>query len=185
MSSLKCLLKLVLGGLILILMSVSTWADTKPKGRIAKDVGPAHLTCDQEPKGSERWKNCLGKARSDMSDEELFYAGYWLAKTGHYGNALSYLNLARRKDERILTYIGYATRKLGDVKKALPLYGQALDLNPNYVVARAYLGEAYLMQGQLTLAQAQLHEIQTRCGVSCPSYRDLEQQISEYVSAHG
>ena len=91
-----------------------------------------------------------------MSDDELFYAGYWLAKNGRYADALTYLNLARTKDARVLTYIGFATRKQGDVDAALPLYAAALAKDPNFVVARAYLGEAYLTKNEPARAKAEL-----------------------------
>ncbi len=102
-----------------------------------------------------------------MPDNELFYAGYWLAKSGQYEQALGYLTKAQQKDERILTYMGYATRKLGDVEAALPLYMKALSLNPNYSVARAYMGEAFLTKGQPDKAKAELAEIAQRCGTTC------------------
>lgn len=115
-----------------------------------------------------------------MADDELFYAGYWLAKNGRYEDALGYLTLARDKDERVLTYIGFATRKLGRVDEALPLYRAALQRNPDYSVARAYLGEAFLTRGEPDLARAELAEIAKRCGAGCPSYVDLDGHIRDF-----
>jgi tetratricopeptide (TPR) repeat protein len=80
----------------------------------------------------------------------------------------------------VLTYIGYATRKLGRVEEALPIYRQALDVNPNYVVARAYLGEAFLTKGEPGEARMQLSEIERRCGATCPAYVDLKGHIQDY-----
>ncbi|MFM7085280.1 MAG: tetratricopeptide repeat protein [Hyphomicrobium sp.] len=174
--------------LVVSISVLSFWdaqAYLSKRAKTSKDVGPALATCDRKPKGSEAWKECLGNARVEMSDAELFYAGYWLAKSGQYETALTYLYLTRNKNEKVLTYIGYATRKLGDVEKAIPYYAEALTKNPNYVVARAYLGEAYLTRGKPNLAKGQLQEIKERCGVSCPSYKDLELHISDYLSAHG
>jgi len=148
-------------------------------GRIAKDIGPQGA-CDSHAKGSAAWRACVGQASAKMSDEELFYAGYWLAKSGQYAQALSYLSRAGQKDERVLTYIGFATRKLGRVDEALPFYAKALEINANYVVARAYLGEAFLSQDDLGRAQGELAEIAARCGVTCPAYVDLDAQIADY-----
>ena len=181
----QSLLRVVLVALTCVLSIRSVQADLLKNSKVSKDVGPELSNCDTHAKGSEPWKACLGAARVEMSDEELFYAGYWLAKSGQYATAITYLSLARYKNERILTYIGYATRKLGDVEKAIPYYSEALSKNPNYVVARAYLGEAYLTRGEPNLAKVQLQEIEQRCGVSCPSYRELETHIVEYVSSHG
>lgn len=184
MMLLQNFLKILLA-VLCVLSFQGAHADSASRRAISKDVGPVLASCDQQPKGSLSWKECLGAARVDMSDEELFYAGYWLAKSGEYATALTYLHLTRDKNERVLTYIGYATRKLGDVDKAIPYYAEALAKNPNYVVARAYLGEAHLTRDEPTLAKAQLHEIEKRCGTSCPSYQDLERHITDYMTAHG
>lgn len=153
--------------------------------RVAKDVGPASAACDTHGKGTPRWKACVGAASARMSDTELFYAGYWLAKSGQYAQALTYLELSVNKDERVLTYIGFATRKLGDVDAALPLYASALRLNPDYSVARAYLGEALLFKGEPDRARAQLLEIEKRCGTSCAEYADLAGHIARFKMANG
>ena len=167
---------LVASGLAAAIAGAPSVAET----RIAKDTGPQSAACDVHAKGSAAWTACVGAASAKMADEELFYAGYWLAKNGQYETALGYLNLAQKKDERVLTYIGYATRKLGDVDAALPLYRQALEVNPNYVVARAYMGEAFLTKGEPDKARAELDEIAQRCGTGCPAYVDLKGQIGDY-----
>jgi tetratricopeptide (TPR) repeat protein len=153
------------------------------EARISKDVGPSSAVCDTHAKGTPAWTDCVGRASAAMSDTDLFYAGYWLAKSGQYEKALGYLSLARSKDERVLTYIGYATRKLGHVDEALPLYEQALALNPNYVVARAYLGEAFLTKSDPARAKMELAEIERRCGATCPAYVDLKSHIADYEAA--
>lgn len=171
---------LMASGVAIALASVPAMSD----GRISKDSGPSSAACDVHAKGSAAWTACVGAASAKMADEELFYAGYWLAKAGQYETALGYLTLAQKKDERILTYMGYATRKLGHVDAALPLYRQALDANPDYVVARAYMGEAFLTKGEPDKAHAELDEIADRCGTSCPSYVDLKAHIGDYEAAH-
>jgi tetratricopeptide (TPR) repeat protein len=166
-------------------LSIAAGSATADETAFSKDVGPARAGCDASPKGSAAWQACVGAARAEMSDEELFYAGYWLAKSGRYAEALTYLNLARSKDARVLTYIGFATRKQGDVDKALPIYAAALQKDPNFVVARAYLGEAYLTKKQPARAKAELAEIANRCGTACAAYTDLARHIATYESARG
>lgn len=151
-------------------------AQTAPR---SKDAGPAGA-CDAYDKSSPAFTACVGVAAAALPDTELFYAGYWLAKSGRYAEALTYLNLARNKDERVLTYIGFATRKLGDVSGAMPYYAAALDKNPNFAVARAYLGEAHLSRGEPAKARAELKEIEARCGLSCAEYADLAAHIADY-----
>jgi len=161
-------------------MTVSAASFAAEPAQFSKDVGPASGACDGHAKGSAAWTACVGKATAAMPDKELFYAGYWLAKNGQYTQALGYLNLAKVKDERVLTYIGFATRKLGDVEAALPMYAKALALNPNYSVARAYLGEAFLTKGEPGKAKAELAEIGQRCGTTCAEYADLSGHIARY-----
>lgn len=152
--------------------------------RAAKDVGPASASCDREIKGSPAWQACVGAARDGLSDAEAFYAGYWLARAGRYAEALSYLRIPKTPDARVLTYIGFATRKLGDVDAALPYYARALSLDPDYAVARAYLGEAHLARADLDRARAELAEIARRCGTACPEYVDLAGHVSRYEASH-
>jgi predicted Zn-dependent protease len=66
------------------------------------------------------------------------------------------------------------------VEAALPMYAKALALNPNYSVARAYLGEAFLTKGQPEKAKAELAEIARRCGTTCAEYADLSGHIAHY-----
>ena len=106
-------------------------------------------------------------------------------RPGRYAEALAYLSFANHKDEKVLTYIGFATRKLGDVNTAFGYYRQALEANPGYVVARAYLGEAYLTIDEPAMAKAELSEIAQRCGTACPPYADLAQHIAAYEAAKG
>jgi tetratricopeptide (TPR) repeat protein len=121
------------------------------------------------------------KNREDLGDNELYYAGYWLARAGKYEQALTYLNQAKNpNDPRFLTYIGFATRKLGDHDKAMGYYDRALKLDANYVIARAYLGEAFLDKGELSKAVEQLGEIEKRCGTSCLEHQELGAQIEAY-----
>ena len=122
------------------------------------------------------------KNREDAGDDQLYYAGYWLARAGKYDEALTYLRQARNpEDPRFLTYIGFATRKLGDHGTAMTYYGRALTNDPNFVIARAYLGEAFLEKGNLAKAQEQLGEIAARCGTACAEHQELSAQIEAYV----
>jgi len=149
----------------------------------SKDSGPVNATCDGFDKALPAWADCVREMAGSMPQDEAFYAGYWLAKTGRYQEALQFLQGASQNDERVLTYIGFATRKLGDVDGALPYYGRALALNPGYSVARAYLGEAYLSKGAPAKAKGELAEIERRCGRSCAEYADLAHHIAAYENA--
>lgn len=151
---------------------------------LAKDQGPTHARCDHLSDNQTAWLTCIGTPSQTASAAELFYAGYWLAKSGAYEKALSYLMAGDQTDPRVVTYIGFSLRKLGKISKALPYYAKALTLNPNYNVARAYLGEAHLTKGDVAGAERELGEIAQRCGVHCAEHIDLAGHIAAYKSAH-
>lgn len=123
---------------------------------------------------------CKNKHK-ELNDDELFYAGYWLARKGDFKLALHYLDQAENKaDPRILTYIGYANRKLGRWDEAMGFYRKALAADPDYSVARAYMGEAFLEKGDAAKARAELGEIEQRCGVACSEYGQLASEIAKF-----
>jgi len=123
---------------------------------------------------------CTQKSGS-LNDDQLYQSGYWLAKSGKYQEAITQLKLAKNQnDPRILNYLGYSNRKLGHINEALGYYRQALSVNPDYTLARAYLGEAFLQQGRLDLARGQLQEIKRRCGTSCVEFTELSGQIASF-----
>ncbi len=156
----------------------------------AKDVGPAHAGCDAYDKGSSAWRNCalaLPAASGPAdADAELFYAGYWLARNGRYREALDMLNRAEVKNARVLTYIGFATRKLGRLDEAFGHYQKALALDPANAIARSYLGEAHLARDDVASAESELQRVEALCGSSCAAYRELAGHIEAYrARRHG
>lgn len=145
-----------------------------PAGKDAAPVG----ACDALGGGTPAWTACATRAAA-LSDAELFYAGYWMARVGRYEEAIGYLKQARAPDARTLTYLGFATRKSGDVGGAFAYYRAALAMDPDFVVARAYMGEAHLAAGNVTAARGELAEIAQRCGATCAAYDDLARHIAK------
>lgn len=88
------------------------------------------------------------------------------------------------EDAEFHNLMGYALRQASpwNLGNAIDHYQQALRLDPAHVQARAYLGQAYLMQGRLDLAQEQLQEIERYCkGQDCQAKRDLQQAMGLHV----
>ncbi len=116
---------------------------------------------------------------SMLDDRELYEQGRALALAGHYENALEALNAVRNKhDSGVLTYIGYANRKLGAVDTGIAYYHQALAIDPNNLNTREYLGEGYIAAGKVDLAQVQLAKLETLCGKGCDQYEALSAAIA-------
>ena len=81
-------------------------------------------------------------------------------------------------DPNVLNYLGYSHRKMGRLAEGMAYYKKALAIDPDFVLAREYLGEGYLAAGKLRLAEEQLAEIAKRCGTDCKAYRQLAAAIS-------
>lgn len=158
-------------------LAVAITLVTTASALAGKDLGPSG-GCDALAKGSPAWNDCVGPVALELSDSDLFYAGYWMARLGRYDQAIAYLNAAKSPDARTLTYLGFATRKAGNVEKAFAYYEKALALDPDFVVARAYLGEAFVTVGNVQAARDQLAEIARRCGATCAAYDELARHIA-------
>ena len=88
-----------------------------------------------------------------------------LAYAGRHSDVLALLARAPDpEDTMVLTYRGYSTRSLGYMQRGLALYDRALAADPDNLLARAYMGMAYLILGAPHRAEAQLAEIRARGG---------------------
>ncbi len=82
-------------------------------------------------------------------------------------------------------YLGYASRKSGDLELAFKHYNEALRLDPKHKGAHEYIGEAYLMANNLPKAEEHLALLDKLCFFSCEEYRDLKKAIGEYKQHAG
>ncbi len=124
-------------------------------------------------------QTCVTLTAGVMGDEELYEQGKLLATESEYDSALEVLALITKQDDaKVLNYIGYSHRKAGRLETGIEAYKKALTLDPNYVQAREYLGEAYILAGNKDLAMAELAEIKTRCGEACPEYAELQKALT-------
>ena len=116
---------------------------------------------------------CVDGNSAALTDKDLYLAGRDLGQEARYVEALQlFFRMKNREQARVLSSIGYSTRKLGDIDKGINYYHQALERDPDYTKARQYLGEAYLQKGDIGKAKEQLIEIANRCG-GCDDYELL------------
>jgi tetratricopeptide (TPR) repeat protein len=129
----------------------------------------------------EASSKCVNPKNSGLDLDTIYGAGRDYAKAGHYGDAIAVLTtVAHTGDPRVLNYLGYSHRMSGRIEVGLGYYEEALRVNPNYTLAREYMGEAYLQKGDLVSAKAQLTEIAARAGTASAEYIELQKRIAAY-----
>lgn len=146
---------------------------------------PTVTKCKRGEVWSKRENKCVA-ARSGVDDESLYEAGRDLASYGRYEEAIQVLELAAdKKDPRILNYLGYSNRKIGNIELGMSYYQAALAEDPDYTLVREYLGEAHLQTGNVQAARGQLAEIERLCGgTACEEYQDLAKEIADFERAN-
>lgn len=76
----------------------------------------------------------------------------------------------------------YSIRKGANPNMALVFkhYGEALRINPKHRGAHEYVGEAYLMVGDLPKAKQHLAALDKLCFLPCEEHTDLKKAIAAY-----
>jgi tetratricopeptide (TPR) repeat protein len=76
----------------------------------------------------------------------------------------------------------YSLRKGGtsDMDQVFKHYNEALRLDPKHRGAHEYLGEAYLMVGNVAKAKEHLSQLDKLCFFGCSEFNDLKRAISEH-----
>ena len=140
---------------------------------------PTSHNCKKGQVWDKTKKKCVKAQSGILPDEDLYQQGRALAKEGNYDWALDVLaQIQNQDDPRVLNYTGYSHRKAGRLEIGITYYRKALAIDPNFNLAREYLGEGYVAAGRIDLAQAELQEIGQRCGTNCEEYHDLAEAIA-------
>lgn len=161
------------------MLAVSVSALAAGSGGDNTDASPANHKCKKSEVWDKKANKCVKKQSGILPDEELYQQGRALAKQGRYDWAIEVLALVQnQQDPRVLNYTGYSHRKAGRLEIGITYYNKALTIDPNFVLAREYLGEGYVAAGRKDLAQLQLSEIANRCGTGCEEYKDLAAAIA-------
>jgi tetratricopeptide (TPR) repeat protein len=143
---------------------------------------PVKTETTQECKKGKIWdekkEKCVNPEQGALSDDALFEAARELAYDGQYENALRVLAVAaNQNDPRILNYKGFANRKAGRMAEGMAYYEAALAIDPDYILARSYMGQALVSEGDFLGARDQLLEIEARGGRETWAFAALEQAL--------
>jgi tetratricopeptide (TPR) repeat protein len=103
-----------------------------------------------------------------------------LINEGRYEDAIASLQSARTAfglHPDILTYLGFANRKLGRYEVAETYYRQALAASPKHKGATEYYGELMVERGDLAGAGAMLAKLDSICEYGCAEADELRRWI--------
>ena len=78
--------------------------------------------------------------------------------------------------------LGYSYRNLKQYDLAFKHYRRAIEIDPRHRGAHEYIGEAYLMTGNLAGAEKHLAALKEICLLPCEELKDLERASAEYRS---
>ena len=78
--------------------------------------------------------------------------------------------------------LGFSYRNLKQYDAAFKHYRRAIELDPRHRGAHEYIGEAYLMTGDLAGAEKHLAALKSICLLPCEELTDLERAVAEYRS---
>jgi len=140
-------------------------------------AGAVPISCETGTVYDVDTNSCL-QLQAGLHDPQLYQQGLQLARAGAYENALDVLGKVSNRTAPVLTMIGYATRKLGNLDEGIAIYHQALAIDPDNLNTHEYLGEGYLDAGRVDLAEAELGTLEQLCGTDCPQYRALADVIA-------
>ncbi len=135
-------------------------------------------TCEAGTIWDEKTQACV-KSESLLLDNDTRYkAARELAYAGRPDQALAVLATMTEGDsDRVLTYKGFANRKAGRVDLGMEYYAQALEQNPDNLLARSYMGQGFVQMGEIAEAARQLDEIRKRGGSGTWAEASLAQAV--------
>ena len=119
---------------------------------------------------------------SSNSDSD-FGRGQQSASIGDWQEAIAYFKkavAADAKNAEAYNLMGYSYRRMGEADPAFEAYAKALDLDPRHRGANEYLGQTYLLVGDIAMAQAQLAILKDLCGNQCKETVKLRRAIKRY-----
>lgn len=139
---------------------------------------PGKPHCKSGEVYDKKTNKCVA-AREGALDTQGFYENVReLAYAGRYDDAQHILSLMPQDDDRTLTYLGFTSRKMGKTDTAMSYYAQALKANPANILARSYMGQGFVEQGEMKQAMAQLRAIRSHGGSGTWAEASLRTAIS-------
>jgi len=115
-------------------------------------------------------------------DEDYAAAGKAIAAK-QWQEAVAFLKKTERRNPDhadVQNSLGYSYRNLKQYDLAFKHYKRALEIDPRHRGAHEYIGETYLLVGDLQGAQKHLAALREICLLPCDELNDLEKAIASY-----
>lgn len=125
---------------------------------------PKKPKCESGFVYDKKTKSCVSSNGHTLDTDTLYQEVRSLSYDGRYADAQVLLAQMPANDDRTLTYMGFTSRKMGNSEVAMTYYARALARNPGNVLARSYMGQGLVEDGQISAALEQLREIRAYGG---------------------
>ena len=120
----------------------------------------------------------------DLAKRDADYAaGVAAVKAKNWSEAVTKLKVAERRNPDsadLHNFLGFSYRNLKQFDLAFKHYKRSIELEPRHRGAHEYIGEAYLMVGDLPGAEKHLAALKGICLLGCEELADLEKAVTEY-----
>lgn len=139
---------------------------------------PKKPKCESGFVYDKKSRTCTSTNGHRFDFETLYQEVRALSYDGRYSDAQDLLALMPADHDRTLTYMGFTNRKMGNADAAMEYYGLALARNPANVMARSYMGQGFVEDGNITAAIEQLREIRAHGGTGTWAEASLRTAIA-------
>ena len=115
--------------------------------------------------------------------DEDYIAGKKALEAKDWAEAARHFAIAARRDPDsadLQNYLGYSHRNLKQLELAFKHYKRSIELEPRHRGAHEYIGEAYLMVGDVPAAERHLKALREICLLPCEELADLERAVKAY-----
>lgn len=127
----------------------------------------------------------MGFGGDKDAPDATYDMGFQKASAGQYSEAIEILRdvvSAEPTNADAWNMLGFSYRNIKDMDNAWDAYERALTIDPSHKGAHEYIGEWYLMQGDLASARAQLDKLAALCPGGCIERETLAASIETVES---
>lgn len=139
---------------------------------------PSKPKCESGLVYDEKTKKCLSSTGHTLDNDALYQEIRALSYDGRYSDAQVLLAQMPANDDRRLTYMGFTNRKMGNADAAMAYYTRALAVNPANILARSYMGQGLVEEGNISAALEQLRQIRAHGGTGTWAEASLRTAIA-------